>query len=127
VIRQDQKLRAMIISIGVPILLPDGKAILRGPEVKIPAYSGKNEIPVVDGSIDEWADKGWLDLRPSSMKRWQGRITDFYRATGGNAASDTSSSFPWEFSMLGEGNEFFAGRIVTHIFIEEEKGRRIKS
>jgi hypothetical protein len=124
----DQKLRATIISIGVPILLPDGKRILRGPEVKIPAYSGSNEISVDNPAMfDEWADKGWLDLRPSNMKRWQARISDFLGAAGSASSEDTSSAFPWERSLLGDGEDHFAGKIVTHIFIEEEKGRRIKS
>jgi hypothetical protein len=78
--------------------------------------------------VDEWADKGWLDLRPSSMRRWQNRIAEFYRTSIQDADhQDTSSGYPWERRMLGEGDEYFAGRLVTHIFIEEEKGGRIKS
>ena len=128
VLQQDKKLRATIISIGVPILLPDGKSILRGPEVKIPPYTGSNELPMDAASVDEWADKGWLDLRPSSMRRWQNRIAEFYRASSQSADhQDTSSGYPWERRMLGAGDEYFAGRLVTHIFIEEEKGGRIKS
>ncbi|HEY3294381.1 MAG TPA: short-chain dehydrogenase [bacterium] len=128
VIEQDKKLRATIISIGVPILLPDGKRILRGPEVKIPAYSGSNEISIENPAlVDEWADKGWVDLRPSNVKRWQSRITAFFTTAGAGAPVDTSSAFPWERMVLGSGEDNFAGKIVTHIFIEEEKGRRIKS
>lgn len=127
IVQQDQKLRATIVSIGVPILLPDGKNILRGPEVKIPAYAGSNEIMMTPESVDEWADKGWIDLRPANMQRWQQRIADFYRAASGEATADTSSAFPWERRMLGADDEFFAGRIVTHIFIDEEKGDRIKA
>jgi hypothetical protein len=126
VIRQDNPLRATILSIGVPILLPDGTNILRGPEVKIPAYAGRNEMPIESGSIDEWADKGWLDLRPGNMKRWQQRVSAFLASTSGGD-EDTSSGFPWERKLLGEGDEYFAGKMVTHIFIEEEKGGRIKS
>jgi hypothetical protein len=40
---------------------------------------------------------------------------------------DTSSGAPWERINFGEGDEHFPGKIVTHIFIEEEKGARIKS
>lgn len=126
VLKRDQKLRATIISIGVPILLPDGKNVLRGPEVKIPAYTGSNELPVTPELIDDWAEKGWLDLRPSNMKRWQKRIAEFSKAASEAATSDTSSAFPWERRMLGEDDEFFAGRIVTYLFVEEEKGGRIK-
>lgn len=126
VLKRDQKLRATIISIGVPILLPDGKNVLRGPEVKIPAYTGSNELRVTPDLIDDWAEKGWLDLRPSNMKRWQKRIAEFFKAASEAATSDTSSAFPWERRMLGEDDEFFAGRIVTYLFVEEEKGGRIK-
>jgi hypothetical protein len=126
VIEKDQRLRADIISIGVPILLPDGKRILRGPEVKIPPYRGSNEIPVESGSVDEWADHGWIDLRPVNMERWRQRVIEFYQAAR-TEATDTSSGFPWERRLLGEADEYFPGRIVTHIFIEEEKGGRIKS
>ena len=126
ILKRDRTLRATIISIGVPILLSDGKSVLRGPEVKIPAYAGSNELPITTDSVNEWAEKGWLDLRPSNMKRWQQRIADFFKAATGAASADTSSAFPWERRMLGENDEFFAGRIVTYLFIEEEKGGRIK-
>ncbi|MBI5059119.1 short-chain dehydrogenase [candidate division KSB1 bacterium] len=127
VVCADAKLRATIISIGVPILLPDGKRILRAPEVKIPAYAGSNELRIEATSVDEWADKGWIDLRPSNMERWQRRIDDFFVAGHEDAARDTSSAFPWERRAQGDRDEHFAGRIVTHIFINEEKGERIKS
>jgi hypothetical protein len=126
ILGRERELRATIISIGVPILLPDGRSVLRGPEVKIPSYSGSNELPVTSAAVDEWAEKGWLDLRPANMKRWQRRVANFFEAASGAATSDTSSAFPWERRMLGEEDEFFAGRIVTHLFIEEENGGRVK-
>ncbi|MDD5087436.1 MAG: short-chain dehydrogenase [bacterium] len=126
ILQKDAALRSIIVSIGVPILLPDGKRILRGPEVKIPAYSGSNEIPMREGCIEEWADKGWLDLRPSNMRKWQQRVKDFFKSAVTDTEGDTSSAFPWERRMLGSGEEYFAGKIVTHIFIEEEKGGRLK-
>jgi hypothetical protein len=128
VLQNDQNLRSTIISIGVPILLPDGKRILRGPEVKIPAYSGSNEIPMTESCVDEWADKGWLDLRPANMKKWQTRIDDFLKSCDSATRSrDTSSAFPWERRMLADGEDYFAGKIVTHLFITEEEGGRIKA
>jgi len=36
-IKNDSRLRNEMVSIGVPILFPDGKEYIRGPEVKIPA------------------------------------------------------------------------------------------
>ena len=123
---KDGKLRATIISIGVPVLLPDGKKILRGPEVKIPPYTGSNELTIEAKSIDEWANKGWIDLRPSNMKRWQTRLADYLAPAAGNS-QDTSSGFQWNRMHHDELDEHFVGKIVTYIMIEEEKGERIKS
>jgi hypothetical protein len=126
VLHKDQKLRATMISIGLAVLLPDGKRLLRGPEVKIPAYAGSNIVPIENGSVEEWADKGWVDLRVKNMQKWQTRIGVYLRSVS-RMGEDTSSGAPWERINFGEGDEHFPGKIVTHIFIEEEKGARIKS
>ena len=126
VLESDQKMRATMISIGLAILLPDGKRLLRGPEVKIPAYTGSNVVPMENGSIEEWADKGWVDLRSKNMGKWQKRI-EAYVHSFSRIGDDTSSGVPWERMSFGVDDEHFPGKIVTHIFIEEEKGARIKS
>jgi hypothetical protein len=125
-LEQDQQMRATMISIGLAILLPDGKRLLRGPDVKIPAYTGSNVVPVENGSVEEWADKGWVDLRPKNMLKWQRRIEEYLRSVS-RTGDDTSSGMPWERMSFGGDDEHFPGKIVTHIFIEEEKGARIKS
>ncbi|MCK5572908.1 MAG: short-chain dehydrogenase, partial [Bacteroidetes bacterium] len=61
-IRTDDLLRSQIISIGIPILLPDGKSLVRGTNVKIPAYRGEDELPISTQEIDRWAHDGWVDL-----------------------------------------------------------------
>jgi hypothetical protein len=126
ILRGNQKLRAQVISIGVPVLLPDGKRILRGPEVKIPPYTGSNELPIEAKSIDEWATKGWIDLRPPNMKKWQNRISVFLSTSDSGISQDTSSGFQWNRLHHGELDEHFVGKIVTYVMIEEEKGERIK-
>ncbi|RQV93332.1 short-chain dehydrogenase [bacterium] len=127
VIREDKQLRSRILSIGVPILLPDGKQLLRGPEVKIPSYSGSNLFEIADGVIDEWAAKGWVDLRSQNMEKWKKRILNFLSKSGAEKRKDTSSGFDWASRYDGEKDEFFVGKIVTKIFIEEEEGGRIKA
>ncbi|MCC6476212.1 short-chain dehydrogenase [bacterium] len=127
VILREQQLRATILSIGVPILLPDGNTILRGPEVKIPPYMGSNELPIEAGSVDEWAAKGWLDLRASNMALWQKRIKEYMTFDPAADRGDSSSGYPWDARFEGESDVHFVGKIVTRIFIEEENGGRIKS
>lgn len=74
IIRTDAKLRAEILSIGIPILMAEGKKLLRGPEMKIPAYRGSNELEITRENIKKWAAEGWIDLRPENFKLWQERI-----------------------------------------------------
>ncbi len=50
-------LRRRILSIGVPILLPDGARLMRGPVIKSAA-----------------AHQGWVDLTPANMRTWQQRL-----------------------------------------------------
>ena len=61
-----------------------------------------------------------------NMSKWQTRITT-YQQSFNRAGDDTSSGVPWERMRFGEDDEHFPGKIVTHIFIVEEKGARIKS
>jgi hypothetical protein len=127
VVKQDSQLRSRILSIGVPILLPDGKHLLRGPEVKIPAYSGSNEFDINEESVNEWAAKGWVDLRPENMDRWKRRIEKYIQNVSATSQNDTSSGFEWASRFDGDEDQFFVGKIVTKIFIEEEEGGRIKA
>jgi len=67
-------IRHTIVSIGIPILLADGTTLLRGPQIKVPAGRVKDELNVTPETIDAWARKGWVDLRPANMAKWQERI-----------------------------------------------------
>ncbi len=67
-------IRHTIVSIGVPILLPDGKTLLRGPKINIPEYRGSVELPSTPDTINLWAKKGWVDLRVENMALWQKRF-----------------------------------------------------
>ena len=71
IIKNNAKLRNEILSIGIPILLPDGKSLLRGNEMKIPPYRGEDELEINEKNLKLWAHDGWVDLRVSNMKKWQ--------------------------------------------------------
>jgi hypothetical protein len=95
--------------------------------VKIPSYSGSNEFDISSDSIDEWASKGWVDLRPENMEKWKLRILNFIRKSTEGNSKDTSSGFDWANRYHGDEDKFFVGKIVTKIFIDEEEGGRIKA
>ena len=73
-------IRHTIVSIGIPILLSDGQTLLRGPHIKIPQYSGDYELAVTPAALDSWAAKGWVDLRPNNIERWQQRVRQMQEA-----------------------------------------------
>ncbi len=125
-IRTDHKLRSEILSIGIPILLPDGKHLLRGPEMKIPAYRGSNELEITPENIDKWAAEGWLDLRPENFILWQERIRKIKEEVDAIPEDDTSSKYDRDREYWYETNELQPGKIVGWLFLQEEQGLRMK-
>jgi hypothetical protein len=123
----NMKLRSEIISIGIPILLPDGKSLLRGKEIKIPAYRGENELPATPKSIDHWAVSGWVDLRVKNMKKWQERFKLIARNLKAFPAGETSSRNFRTLEYWENFNDIDAGKVAGWIFTEEEKGMRMKA
>jgi len=126
-ITTDDALRSQIISIGIPILLPNGTTLLRGNEVKIPAYRGINELNVSPESVEEWSHAGWIDLRPANMEQWKQRLLEIKKEVELYVANDTSSRNFRTMEYWTNFNDIDAGKIVGWIFTEEEKGKRMKS
>ena len=125
-IKTDGKLRAEIISIGIPILMSDGKTLLRGPEMKIPAYRGKNELEVTPENIDKWCREGWIDLREKNIRIWQERLKKIQEEIDSIPENDTSSQYdrPREYWTASKTIE--PGKIVGWLFLAEEQGLRMK-
>ncbi len=126
IIKTDQKLRSEILSIGIPILMRDGKHLLRGPEMKIPAYRGSNEMEITPENIDKWAAEGWVDLRPSNFKVWQERFRKIQQEIEAIPVDDTSSQYDRDREYWNESNEIEPGKIVGWLFLQEEQGLRMK-
>jgi hypothetical protein len=117
----DELLRTTIVSIGVPILLPDGRRLVRGPRINIPE-SIYREIDVNDERLDGWARKGWVDLRPSNFQVWQERFSRMLRTkhmlhTRGTSSVTMKTYLPETIQI---------GAVVGWIFNNEAGGYRIK-
>ncbi len=113
-VRCDQQLRAHILSIGLPILLPDGRHMLRGPVVK-----------------SNTAEAGWIDLTPDNMALWQSRLSIIIADIDAAIRNEDTSSarrraFPAERNWAAD-HSFDVGEIVGWIFIHEEEGLRAKA
>ncbi len=123
----DSKLRSEIISIGIPVLLPEGESLLRGSNVKIPAFKGENEIDITKENINKWAAEGWVDLRVSNIKRWQKRIEELIEESESIKPLDTSSQHVRTRAYWKNYEEINIGKICSWLFIHEEHGRRMKA
>lgn len=129
-LRREKNVRSQIISIGIPILLSDGKSMLRGPQVKIPASKVKGEFPITSEKIDEWADAGWVDLREKNFDIWQQRLQELKAELEAIPVGDTSSAYHWNHFYWGDDHQMLdPGKIVGWLFVRKEGevgGMRIK-
>jgi NAD(P)-dependent dehydrogenase (short-subunit alcohol dehydrogenase family) len=125
-IEGDARLRREIVSIGIPVLMPDGR-LLRGPECKIPPATRDDEsFEVTPERIEAWAEAGWVDLREANMARWRDRFRRIRDEMDEIPPRDTSSRFLRDRQFWGEEEKIQPGKIVGWIFATEEKGARMK-
>ncbi len=110
-------------SIGIPVLLPDGETLLRGPRINVPEVTGHaTSVTLHRDSVDRWARKGWVDLRPVNVTRWRERIAKMKQArtdlrNAGSAAATIQSYMSDRFEL---------GEVAAWIFNNEMGGYRIK-
>jgi KR domain-containing protein len=125
-VARDATTRREIVSIGIPILLPDGR-LLRGPECKVPPVATPAETrEVTADQVEAWAFSGWVDLREANMARWKERFDRIRAETDGISAADSSSRFLRDRQFWGEEGRIQPGKVVGWVFATEEKGARMK-
>lgn len=117
-IEQDTELRVRILSIGLPILLPDGERLLRGAVVKVAPEPGQSP------DDPRLADNGWIDLRASNWARWRDRLTAIVEAGGDAPGADFGSRLDVE--PTSRHNQIRPGRLAAWVFRFEDRGERIK-
>ncbi|MBI4539205.1 MAG: short-chain dehydrogenase [Gemmatimonadetes bacterium] len=111
-------LRQRALSIGLPILLPDGRSLLRGAHVKVEPPQGWRPD---DARI---ADRGWIDLRPVNWRRWRERAQAMVEEIDGRPGPDRGSRADIE--PAREAYAVRPGRMAAWIFRFEDGGLRIK-
>lgn len=126
-LKNDDLLRSQIISIGIPILLPDGKSLVRGPLIKIPAFRGERQLPITPRAIDQWAHDGWVDLREKNMRLWRARFLHITSDVEGIAEGESSSRLMHNREYWEDLAVIDPGKICGWIFTYEEKGKRMKA
>jgi hypothetical protein len=125
-LKNNSKLRNEIVSIGVPILLPDGKELLRSPMVIIPSKAEGDNIKITKEKIDKWAIDGWFDLRENNWKLWRERFINIINETKKLEDNSFSSRYVFNSDYWDNFEDINIGKVVGWIFINEEKGLRMK-
>jgi hypothetical protein len=125
IIESDDHLRSQMISIGIPVLLNDGKRLVRGPMIKIPPAKVKTEVPLSAQLINEYSREGWVDLRNENMQVWKDRFVAIRKeiADAGDSTGSSLDRSPAHWDNFTTINE---GRLAAWIFATEEGGERIK-
>jgi NAD(P)-dependent dehydrogenase (short-subunit alcohol dehydrogenase family) len=117
-ITSDAELRRRILTIGLPIVLPDEEGLLRGPDVKIAPEPGQ---PATDPKL---ADAGWVDLRAANWRKWSQRATQMLRELEGRPGPEQGSRADAE--PADRGTSIRPGRMAAWVFRHEDRGTRIK-
>ncbi len=117
-IEHDDELRQRILSIGLPILIPDGETVLRGAHVKVLPE------PHLSPTNDKIVNAGWVDLRSRNWSVWRDRITGVTVEIRNRPGVMEGSQGDQEFGDA-EGR-IRPGRMAAWIFRYEDKGERVK-
>lgn len=125
-VKNDEKLLAEMLSIGLVVLLPDGKKYLRGKEVKIPVRRGETELDMTPENIEQWCYEGWVDLRPKSFRQWQERCEKIMAHARQVPADETGSRYNYTLDYWNHFETFEEGKIAGWLFEFEDNGWRFK-
>ena len=120
-------MRREAISLGIPILLCDGRTLLCA--CRSHQDKGWEEAPwtVTAENVAKWASQEWIDLRAENMSVWRERFRKIQEEAD-YGASDSSSRFDrgmylWE--RDGEAHiRIDPGEMVAWVLIHEFRGGR---
>jgi hypothetical protein len=116
-IMSDADLRVRALSIGLPILLPDGR-LLRGAEIKVAPLPGQSPAD------PKLVDNGWVDLRSTNWRKWTQRAAAMLKEIDPRTGPDFGSRKDGEpGSRL---HQLRPGRMAAWIFRTEDRGERMK-
>jgi hypothetical protein len=116
-IATDADLRTRILSIGLPILLPNGE-LLRGPDVKVRPEPGQS------ARDPRLPDNGWVDLRIENWRKWRERAASMLQEAREFPGPDQGSRYDGEPGQ--RGRQIRPGRMVAWVFRREDRGERTK-
>src|SRR6266851_4867131 len=117
-ITRDAPLRQRILSVGLPIVVPDGQRVFRGSTVVVP--------PAAELDVLSAAPRGWVDLRPDQFGVWVKRAGEMVREGDARAAGPQGSGSDFDWNAIDPDEPIEPSRFATWVFTVEDKGTRIK-
>ena len=116
-IERDTVLRSHILSVGIPILTPEGDRVYRGRQVAVPGDGGDPRSA---------APRGWVDLRPEQFGGWITRAREMVAQAERRARCSTESGSGVDWTAIGADDPIEPARFATWVFRFEDRGERIK-
>ncbi len=110
---RDADLRSLIISIGLPVILPGAK-VYRGRDVLMPPDGG---------DLDGAAVRGWVDLRPENCAVWVSRARQVVAQARERVVEHGSGI---DVNAIAGDDPIRPSRFATWVFRHEDDGERIK-
>ncbi|HXF94533.1 MAG TPA: hypothetical protein VNI61_00385 [Gemmatimonadales bacterium] len=114
---RDAALRRQMLSVGIPILAPDGRRVHRGRVVV---------VPPVEGDPVAAAPRGWVDLRPAQFGLWVRRGREMVAQAEARRSLAEASGSDVEWTAIGADDPIAPARFATWVFRYEDHGERIK-
>lgn len=114
---RDAGLRRHILSVGIPIVTPDGLRVHRGRAVAV--------APDASDPLQA-AGRGWVDLRPAQFGQWIRRAGEVVRQAEARRGVAEQSGSDVEWTAMGADDPVAPARFATWVFRYEDHGERIK-
>jgi hypothetical protein len=122
-VKRDGALRSHILSVGIPILAPDGERVYRGSTV---AVMGAGDGAGGSSDSQAAASRGWVDLRPAEFALWVKRAEEILAQAERRRARAAESGSGVDWTALGADDPIEPARFATWVFRHEDRGERIK-
>ena len=116
-VQRDSGVRSHILSVGIPILTPDGERVYRGSLVVVPGDRGDPHAA---------APRGWVDLRPAQFGVWIKRAQEMVAQDARRAGRAAESGSDVDWMAIGADDPIAPARFATWVFRFEDRGERIK-
>jgi hypothetical protein len=116
-VQRDSGVRSHILSVGIPILTPDGEGLYRGSLVVVPGDGGDPRAA---------APRGWVDLRPDQFGMWIKRAQEMVAQDTRRAGRTAESGSDVDWMAIGADDPIEPARFATWVFRFEDRGERIK-